>query len=112
MDEPKIGGRNGGQVSAGIQRDRRIRACRNADSIRPRSGRRSDQEEFRKPSGMVMQINLDRQMGWLGHTQIEKRHCRMTIAKDMQPVDRPRVVAKPRLQTGREFLNAKDKFKT
>ena len=118
MDEPKVGGRNGGQVSApvfkeiaeGVLAEMRIPFDRalddqlsvaeevqetvgNGDAGKPRSSDNSATDTAKpKKDQPVKNENKPK--------------------KEPATSDRPRIMTKPRSETGRGLLNAKDKFKT
>ena len=116
MDEPKIGGRNGGQVSAPVFKEiaESILAEMQVPFDRDPGDHVSDQEEVQETVGNG-DANKSRSAEELA--PVTPKLKKDTVKdddrkKETEPVDRPRVAPKSRLQTGREFLNAKDKFKT
>jgi cell division protein FtsI (penicillin-binding protein 3) len=117
MDEPKVGGRNGGQVSApvfkeiaeGVLAEMRVpfdRALDDqpsvAEEVQETVGNGDTGKTPAKDSSVAEPSNP------------RKEPAKNDSGRKKEPAtsDRPRVITKPRSETGRESLNAKDKFKT
>jgi cell division protein FtsI (penicillin-binding protein 3) len=115
MDEPKVGGRNGGQVSAPVFKDiaEFVLAEMRVSYDRQPDDKVADTEEIQETVGNGDAGKI-RPGGNVATKPLKERNkSDGKQKKEPGPIDRPRVVAKPpRSQTGREFLNAKDKFKT
>ena len=118
MDEPKVGGRNGGQVSAPVFKEiaEGVLAEMRVPFDRALDDRPSVAEEVQETVG-----NGDTSKALSNDSLVtdsakpkKERLNKNENGRKKEPAtsDRPRVITKPKSETGREFLNAKDKFKT
>ena len=117
MDEPKIGGRNGGQVSAPVFKEiaEAVLAEMKVPFDLELNATTSDTEDIQETVGNGDTSKTKSNNDPIAKPPVfEKVPPKDNGAPKKEPaiVDRPRVLAKPRSQTEKEFLNVKDKFKT
>ena len=118
MDEPKVGGRNGGQVSApvfkevaeGVLAEMRIpfdRALDDQPSVVEEIQETVGNGDTREPRGN------DRPVSDTARSENDGPGKKANEQKkEPATMDRPRILTKPRSQMQKEILKAKDKFKT